>query len=209
MSGFVKAMPRPIVVLITGRRGSGKDVTAVVLAEAIHHQTGKLIYSHYNPEEFPLPKHWRERRWNHYQANTIQLIGDAHLSYFSRDWQQDLAKTLIKIISVTRHDDIDVIYTTQMTSLIDRQVIGNVDALIFKEPSAIAAKFERPELKELTANANIYFEGYNQTEKWSHAYAFTHLDEFSIIGIKMPDYYTEKMSKNMAGTQTGFWKKIL
>lgn len=231
---FAKQMPKPSVTIITGRRGSGKDVTAVALALALQENTGKPVLSNYDPGRFRLPRDWRLRPGDKFDPNTIQLISDAHLEYFSRDWQSSPAETLVKVVSVSRHRDIDFIYTTQLSSLIDRQVISNIDVMIFKEPSLLAAEFERKELDEFTAQAQQYYSGQidcyeidenkrlvtsnpkhkmSQQEKWTTAVAFTH-DKGKIVvtDIQKPPWFTEEMSKIFGGQQedkTHFWERLL
>jgi hypothetical protein len=218
-------MPKPSVTIITGRRCSGKDVTAVALAQAIQENTGKPVYSNYDPGRFRLPRDWRLRPGDRFDPNTVQLISDAHLEYFSRDWQSSPAETLVKVVSVSRHRDIDFIYTTQLSSLIDRQVISNIDVMIFKEPSLLAAEFERKELDEFTKEARDYYSGetewqgsgkeekLNQMKKWTTAVAFTH-DKGKIIvtDIQKPPWFTEEMSKIFGGQteeKTHFWERLL
>lgn len=96
--------------------------------------------------------------------------------------------------------------------MIDRQMIANIDVIMMKEPSTLAAKFERPEVRSMTEKAVAYFEGHNQKIKWGAALAFTHTGEYNITGIKKPLFWTEKMSKLYAGSmaeeKTSFWKRI-
>lgn len=205
---LVQAIPKPSVVLITGRRGSGKDVTACALAEELHSQTGKEVYSNYDPEKYKIPKHWHKRKANEYVPDTVQMVSDAHLEYFSREWQKDVSSALVKVVSVSRHRNIDFIYTTQQTSLLDRQAVANVDVLIFKEPSLLAARFERSEVSELTEEATAYFGG-TQTDapyferkgqkwKWEHALVYTATAKHEIDGIQKPSWFTEELSKVFA-----------
>ena len=192
---IVERTPRPSIYVITGRRGSGKDATACALARGIQQTTKKEVYSNYDPDRFKLPKGWKHRRGRNYKKDSIQLLSDSHLDYFSRDWRDDAASQYVKLASISRHRDIDFIHTTQLASLIDRQVISNVDAVVMKEPSAMADKFERREMKEITEEARVVFEGMGQMEKWRTAYVVTHTGSFVVKGIKKPAWFTEDMSK--------------
>lgn len=228
---FAKKIPKPSVTIITGRRGSGKDVTAVALALELQKNSRKPVYSNYDPRQFRLPRDWRFRTGNTFEPETVQLISDAHLEYFSRDWQSSPAETLVKVVSVSRHRNIDFIYTTQLSSLIDRQIISNIDVLLFKEPSLLAAEFERKELDQFTQEAQEYYQGIetnnkgqiieskmqkhtlSQKEKWTTAVAFTH-DGGKIIvtDIQKPAWFTEEMSKIFGQDDTkpqNLWEKIL
>lgn len=209
LNSFGKTIPRPSVIAIFGRRGSGKDVTACALAEVLHKTTKKPIFSNYNPKEFRLPKHWHFRLATF--PKTIQLISDAHLEYFARDWQALPNKALIKMVSISRHNNIDFVWTSQLTTMLDRQMIANLDAIIFKQPSALAERFERSEIRDISLQAKGIFEDQpDQTAKWETAYAYTHTGEYTIKGIKKPAYFTENMSKvfGREAAKKGFWKRL-
>jgi len=230
LSQFTKKLPKPSVTIITGRRGSGKDVTAVCLASETQNITGKPVYSSYDPGRFKLPHDWRLRAGNVYESNSIQLVSDAHLEYFYAEWHTDMASALVKLVSVSRHKDIDFVYTTQTSSLFTRRALEQVDCLILKEQSFLADKLERAEVQDFVLDANQYYgldtahdyrgnvlwKAKNSQEwKWEHALAFTHEGRFEIEGIKKPAWFTEEMSKiyggaKMEGQQTTpWWNKLL
>jgi hypothetical protein len=138
-----------------------------------------------------------------------------------------MAAALVKLVSVSRHKDIDFIYTTQTSSLFTRRALEQVDCLILKEQSFLADKLERAEVQDFVLDANQYYSTYpkaddeykqghvSQTWKWEHALAFTHEGRFEIEGIKKPAWFTEEMSKiyggaKMEGQQVEpWWKKLL
>ena len=162
LSQFTKRLPKPSVTIITGRRGSGKDVTAVCLALETQKQTQLPVYSSYDPGRFKLPDQWRLRTNNVYESNSIQLVSDAHLEYFYADWHTDLASALVKLVSVSRHKNIHFIYTTQTSSLFTRRALEQVDCLILKEQSFLADKLERAEVQDFVLDANNYYQGMSQ-----------------------------------------------
>lgn len=212
---FTKRLPKPSVTIITGRRGSGKDVTAVSLALEIQKQTELPVYSSYDPGRFKLPHDWRLRSNNVYESNSIQLVSDAHIEYFYAEWHTDLAAALVKLVSVSRHKNIYFIYTTQTSSLFTRRALEQVDCLILKEQSFLADKLERAEVQDFVLDANQYYQSMSQAEKWENALAFTHQGRFEISGIKKPAWFTEEMSKIYGGAKMEgqevkpWWNKLL
>jgi hypothetical protein len=210
---FTKKLPKPSVTIITGRRGSGKDVTAVCEAFTIQQATKKPVYSSYDPGRFKLPHDWRLRVSNSYESNSIQLVSDAHLEYFYAEWHTDLAAALVKLVSVSRHKDIDFVYTTQTSSLFTRRALEQVDCLILKEQSFLADKLERAEVQDFVLEANAYYSGKSQSVKWTTALAFTHEGRFEITDIQKPPWFTEEMSKIYGGAkmdgENSWWKKLL
>ena len=189
-------LPEPAVVLITGRRGSGKDVTAVDLAQAIHKKTKKPVFSNYDPYIFKVPKGWKRRRGMSTPSDAIIIQSDAHLDLFAREWRTDHATAFIKFLSIARHRGTDVISTTQLSILLDRQVVATADAMIFKEPSALAGRMERGEIRNLTEEAGERFLGLSQAERWGRVVVFTHQKGIQVVdGVKKPRWFTEKASK--------------
>ena len=208
---IIKRTPRPSVYLTIGKRGSGKDATTAALLNDISKATGKDVYSPYNPDQFSLPKNWKlYAGGDKFRPRSIYDLSDFHLEMFARDWQSDYAGVFIKLVSISRHRDIDFGITTQMTRLIDALVVATIDCLIIKEPSVLADRFERPELRDITAEAKRHFpEGMAPAErlaKWERAYVMTDsYQPFVVDGIKKPTWYTEKMGTIYAeeGTAPG------
>lgn len=192
---IVDRLPDPAVGVITGKRGSGKDVTAASMAVELQKRTGKTVYSNWSPVKFRLPENWKLRRGLSTPKDAIILQSDAHLELFARDWRTDEASAFIKFLSISRHRNTDVIATTQLTRLIDAQLVATSDFIIFKEPSAVADRLERPEMRDLTAEARPTFQGKTRLQKLKAAWVVTHDGSFEVAGIEKPPFWTEEMSK--------------
>ena len=81
--------------------------------------------------------------------------------------------------------------------------VASIDALICKEPSLLADRFERPEVKDITEEAKRYFpEGMSEGEKlakWRRAYVLTDsYPPFVAENIDKPAWYTDEMSRIFA-----------
>lgn len=194
LKSLAENLPKPSVILIAGARGSGKDVTAHQTARAIHTITRKQILIDLKPEQYALPLYFIEFEGQFYN-NSIMLLSDAHLTLYAREWGTDYNKTIDKFITISRHKNVDFIFTTQETTRMDRNIVTAVDAIIWKEPSTLAAEFERPEIRKLVLEANKVFEGKGKKEKWSLAYAVTQSGNHVITDIKLPFYWSEELSK--------------
>lgn len=198
VEAIIDATPRPSIYIIIGRRGSGKDVTGAALSDALHKITGKLVYSSIDPAKYELPKYYRRASGNKQPSDAILYLSDVHLmDLYARDWRDDESNSFIKWLSIVRHRGTDVVLTTQLTKLIDVQVIATLDALIIKEPSALAERLERPEVRDIIEDAAQHFTG-SQKRRWEMAYVYTHDIQhkgFVVEGIKKPGWWTEEISK--------------
>ena len=190
---------RPSVYTTLGKRGSGKDATTAKLLDTIAKKMNKPVYSPYDPVKFGLPKYWQlYRGGDAFRPHSIYDLSDFHLEMFARDWQSDFAGVFIKLQSISRHRDIDFGITTQLGRLIDALVLATIDCLIMKEPSVLAERFERPELRDITSEAEQYFPEGNddagRLAKWERAYVLTDsYPPFLVDGIKKPSWYSDEM----------------
>lgn len=217
------------IVIVTGRRGSGKDVTATRIALDRQKETGRQVLSNYDPYRFRLPRGWKLRRGASTPKDSIVLQSDAQLELFAREWHLEEHAAVIKWLTIARHRDSDAIMTTQLARILDVNVIDMADAIVFKEPSALAPYLERGEIRSLTARAARVFglteneDGefedtgkFSKKEKWEMAWVFTHTGSFLVTGIRKPPFWTEEMSKSYGGVDiagrgriTDFVKRII
>jgi len=211
---LIGSLPRPSVILVLGRRGSGKDVTAHQIARImkgtpidykastnvpkvkgrITAQYKKYIYISLNPKKYFLPSYFREFK-EVFLNDSVLLLHDAHIDLYAREWGTDFNKTMDKLQSISRHKNIDIVYTTQQARRLDVNIVAGSDALVFKEPSLLAPSFERPQLRDLSEKATTYFRGKSKRWKWEHAYVFTHVGEVTVSDIKKPYYWSEDLSR--------------
>lgn len=187
-----------------GRRGSGKTAKAYSLATALHNRRNTPVYC-FKPKNVFLPSYFKNMRRldskNSNKAlwlpshNSILLLDDAHLKAHAREWFDDFNIMLDKLQTLARHRNIDIYYTTQQTSRIDKNIIAGVDYLVFSEPSILAPEFERKEIRSLTEEAAEKFKGLTQKEAWQTAFIVTHRRKFVLKDVKLPYYWSEGLSK--------------
>lgn len=191
---LINSLPRPAVILIVGRRGSGKDVTAHETARILRSSNQKLVYIDLQPKKYNLPSYFKQFKQK-FPTDSILLLSDAHLSLYSREWRTDFSKTMDKLQTLSRQRDIDIIYTTQQTRRLDINIVAGIDCIIFKEPSMLASEFERPEIRKMTETAQLWFKDRSKKIKWGRAVAFTPQGEHRIEYITKPYYWSEELSK--------------
>lgn len=192
------------MTLIEGARGSGKDVTAHQVVRDLR-ENDRIVYINLEPRKYNLPHYFR--RWDRkFHENSIIYLTDAHLEYYATEWGTDKAKTLTKLQNISRHKNIDMVWTTLLATDVPKNFIRRLDCSIYKEPVFRAEKFERQELREEIEYARKFFEtkpegwqGTFQRWKWGHAVAYTQYGYFEIEGIEKPYYWSEELSKAHAG----------
>ena len=193
----------PQVIIIVGHRGSGKTVTAHYILEQFHHKGRKCKFwapskIMRNPGKYfkgGKPK-WLELQHMRYPTispGTVHLLDDVQLKHHAREWHKNV--TIDKIISMSRHKKATLIYTTQETFRVDKNIIGDMDVLIVKKPSIFGAKFERGELRKMMEDIRVKFEKLEASGKDARQYSFIMSDAYvGFVGPQeLPSYWTSEL----------------
>ena len=171
------------VVVVLGRRGSGKTILCQRLAEII----GRPVYA-ISPEETP-PKWVTELQPAQLEElpppwSTLYL--DDIPSYMSsRDYYDIFVRQVEKMIPMVRHKrKLIMIFAAQLASQADKYVL-DADVVILKAPSILYADVERPAVKRLQDRAMQHWKG--RTDRWlqRHCYVVSHLGE-GLVRVDLP-----------------------
>ena len=84
---------------------------------------------------------------------------------------------------------------------IDRNIAARADMLVFCEPSLLAEDSERLFIRKYVKEANVVFEGLTELEAKQTAYIVTHRHKFKLEKIKLPYYWSEKLSLSYGKVQ--------
>ena len=144
-----KFLKRSTIMLIIGKRGSGKTSLGMKLLELFRYDAERKchVVGYANTK---LPK-WIKKIDSIEKApeNAVVLIDEGAIGYFSRDSMQAANKMLSKIMTIARHKNLTVIIITQNSAMLDINVLRLADTLVFKEPSLLQSRFERKALKDM------------------------------------------------------------
>lgn len=156
-------LPEPFVVLILGMRGGGKTALGHYLLELFSDQ-GKRKPAYIIG--FPMHKRHLLPAWItpldelYFPDNSVVLLHEAHFYLHARRSMADQNIEIDKLITVSRHKNTDIIVETQQSFRLDRNVVAEVDALIFRVPELMQERFERPEVRWITEMAKEEFKPY-------------------------------------------------
>ncbi|KXB04434.1 hypothetical protein AKJ48_02620 [candidate division MSBL1 archaeon SCGC-AAA261O19] len=125
--------------------------------------------------------------------DSVVLIDEAAILFFSREAMKSMNKTLSKLMSVARHKNLTLILITQSSAMVDLNVLRLADVLLFKEPSLLQARFERKSLKDLFEKVDTVFEEIEE-EKVAHFYVFS--DEYEgLVQYDLPYFWNDSISR--------------
>ncbi len=184
------------IVLIFGKRGSGKSALGLRLMENIHAQTNRQCYvMGIRPEVLPI---WIQTVTDIEHTNTggVILVDESVLSFNARESMKETNKELSKILAIARHRGLTLLFITQNTGMIDKNILKLTDSLMIKEGSLLQQEMERPEIKKFYTKSKELLEGVSDSKL-----QYTYLIDADFEGLlkhSLPSFWTESISKNKA-----------
>ena len=200
MKNLTEILKHPSTSLILGDTGEGKTATQAAIMDWFNDQD---VYVYLMDKQKGYPK------WVHNlpgdkiemkEPNSLLCIDDAH-NYFYAGLEEDRddLKALDLISRARRHGGKrSIVYTTQMSSVLSRKLVGMTTFLIFKRSSPVQIEFERPEFKKMFEEANAALEGHPINVGFVIGANYR-----GLIQIDMPKWYTAEISESAEPRQRG------
>ena len=106
-------------------------------------------------------------------------------------------KALGECLAVARHNDLTLIFITQNTGMIDKNVLSLCDTIMLKEGSLLQLKMERSAVKDLYKTAQAALSQIHASARKSCFYVFDS-DFEGLLKAELPSYWSIKISKSHA-----------
>ncbi len=157
------------VILILGKRESGKTILSHRLAEFLDRPTYCVSPNQHPPEGI---KEIKLEDIDSVPPNSTLILDDIPLYLSSRDYNEALARNVERLIPVVRHKKIMLIFISQTSGFADRWTM-DADAVFIKQVSLLYQDIERPAVKKLMDRALPYFK--DKSDEWikRHTYLIT------------------------------------
>jgi len=209
---WFKIFEEPFVVLILGQRGGGKTALGHLLLEIFSEQGKRRKACIYG---FPLDKRNVLPEWIEclddpiFPQDSVVLLHEAHFYLHARQSMESGHIDIDKLITVSRHKNADIIVETQQSFRLDRNIVAEVDGIIFRVPELMQEKFERTEMrwlvneakkafkkfiKEYKVNGAIYREISPEAKKHAWIYSKKFIGMYP-HEIPLPSYWSEDISR--------------
>jgi hypothetical protein len=195
-SGIIK---HPSEIVILGSRGSGKTSLAFRIAEHLRWVAPVYVVAFPDTARKYLPD-WigMVPTMEDLPNNCIAIVDEASLLYHARSSMTKKAKALPELINLSRQKNQTIIFVTQESGQIDRNILSGTDVIVFKEPSLLQTRFDRPELRKITEEANRAFQSIpGDRRKWSYVIAQGKGD-IGLIESAPPTFWTNQLSHAFA-----------
>ena len=184
----------PRLVVVIGKRRSGKDLTCAVIGESTAKDKSCLVYMIGNDNE-ELPNFIRSvDSIEEVPNDSVVIIGEAGIEANSRQSMSKSNVGMSKLISVISHKGLFVIVASQTGKKLDSNLITECDAIILLEPSLMMKEMERPVVKRLYKNYETKIEQYTKEVKGKGVCAI-HSKKFKgICRFRMPSWWSDNIS---------------
>lgn len=186
---------RSQIVLIFGKRGSGKSTLGFKLMENIAAKSNRPAFVIGVSQEL-LPDWITEvSSLTEVDNNGIVLVDEGALEFSSRESMRGKNVSLGKLLATARHKDLSLFFITQNTGMIDKGVLNLTDMVLAKEGSLLQKQMERPVIKNFVENADTAIKQFPKNERVKYCYIFT--DDFEgLCKIPQPSFWSEDVSKS-------------
>lgn len=196
---WVPIIQHPCIAVILGKKGSGKSALAYRLLELLQWIAPVFVVGlpadvhKYLPDSIEV-----QPSLDDIPPNSIVMVDESSLQYNSRSSMTAQAKELSQILNLSRQRGQTLIFVSQESRHIDRNILSAADVLIFKEPGLFQSRFDRPELREIATQASQAFQAIIGTRKeWS----FVFTQNKGCVGLiknSRPSFWNDKLSRAFA-----------
>lgn len=181
------------IVLITGKRGSGKTALGMKFLELFRKSTKRKVFAMgFDSAKLPFTIK-KAKTMEDISNNSVVLIDEGAVTFGSRDSMKSANKELGKLMAIARHKNLSLILIAQNSAMIDLNVLRLADTLVLKEPSLLQAQFERKAIKDMYEKVAPHFKELD--DKKAHFYVMD--DEFEgLLNYSLPEFWSDGISKS-------------
>jgi len=203
---FRDAFPFPGVLVVMGRRGSGKTALAMWVMEEYHRTKGigGAVFKAPNAMKKMLPD-WVETpaRIKAIPADSVVVIDEAQQVANARRSSSNENLDLANLVALSRQRNQLIILISHHSRKLDMLDVMDASRIIWKQPTAGQVMFERSELKPFCQRAVEKFgQQKGNSKKVAYVMDFENLS-FGFTPARMPSFWNNDLSTGMAGLSTG------
>jgi len=190
-----------LMIVVLGARGSGKTATSLWLAEMVNKHYSRPVCVYRPPVKLPFKSVNKIKDLEHY-IGYFAIVDEGALSLNARESMSFRNRAMGKLFAITRHKDLTAVFITQVSALIDINVLRYADVIITKRPSRFQSKFERPQLRDyleaIRQEINAYSTKYGIDYR---ALAYVDSDYYEgLVRVGLPSFWSEEVSKAFSST---------
>lgn len=192
---WLSILKRGSIILITGRRGSGKSSAGHKMLEYTESRGTCYVVGFPRQGRKELPA-WIGITPEISEAppRATILVEEGSLLLSSRESMSQRNRDLLSDIVLARQRGHTLIIISQDSSYIDKNILRSIDTLIIKEPAPLQITMDRPEIRVYLEKAAQAFQG-TEGDKRTFCYvAFSPSGFTGMLPISKADHWNERLS---------------
>ncbi|MFA5992755.1 MAG: zonular occludens toxin domain-containing protein [Candidatus Pacearchaeota archaeon] len=179
--------------IIVGARGTGKTAFGMKLLENIYAKNKKKCFA-MGFDENELPS-WIKSisDISEVENNSIILIDEGGILFSSRNAMTSTNKILSKLILISRHKNLSILFISQNSSNLEVNILRQADFIALKPSSLLQKEFERKIIQKIYEETEKQFNEYKKDKGITHIYS----NNFrGFISNALPSFWKESISKS-------------
>jgi len=196
---WLRVIVHPSVVVILGRRGSGKSGLGYRLLELFRYKLTPCVLGIPKQAQRFLPD-WIGvfQNLQDIPRASIVLVDEAYLWFHARESQTVRSKEMSRLINLSRQRELTLVFVTQQARQLDLGICSGANVLVFKDPGLLQAQFDRPELRSVAAQAERALEAIDGDKRaWSYVYS-PDADFSGPMENSLPSFWSTRLSHAFA-----------
>lgn len=197
---WLNVIRHPTTILILGARGSGKSALGYKILEYLRYRADPYVVALPQKARGLLPE-WigSVPSIDDLPQNSVALVDESYTLFHSRTSSSDRARTLSNQINLSRQRGITLIFISQESRQVDKNIVSSADIIIFKNPGILQLEFERKELRRIAEEARKMFAAINNRDKNKWAYVYAPRSNFiGMLENSLPSFWKPGLSKAYA-----------
>ena len=189
----------PSVVLILGKRGSGKSALGYRLLELFRYGPRPYVVGIPSSAKRLLPE-WIgvASTLDEVPPKSIALIDEAYLPFHARGSMAQESKAMSQLLNLSRQRDQTLIFVSQEARQVDRNIASSANVVVFKQLGILQLEFDRPELNKLANQAKEALDNMKGDDR-SGAFVYAPDADFQgLLGNELPTFWKLGLSRLFA-----------